>query len=101
MDFNTIDNSLYLESDDFLKIYDPLLDANIFPKVDAIATDPSGKSPNPNPVLLVDPALEDKAARSASHRVAINLSCTTGQLSDIMALLAKTGLDVNIKIHTQ
>jgi hypothetical protein len=65
--------------------------------VDAVTPDQGVEEPNS---VMVDPALGDKFAAIASHQVSINLSCTTGQLSNIMSLLASTGLVVNIKIDT-
>ncbi|KAK3380736.1 hypothetical protein B0T24DRAFT_616181 [Lasiosphaeria ovina] len=40
-------------------------------------------------------------ADTLSHSVSIKFSCTTGQLSNIMSLLASTGLPVNMKIDTE
>ena len=41
-----------------------------------------------------------KTADTLSHSVSINFSCSTGQLSSVMSLLASTGLPVNMKIDT-
>lgn len=50
--------------------------------------------------LAGDKSSQCKAAESLSHSVSIKFSCTTGQLSDVMSLLANTGLPINIKIDT-
>ncbi|KAI0442800.1 hypothetical protein F4803DRAFT_518056 [Xylaria telfairii] len=47
-----------------------------------------------------DKSAQCKASESLSHSVSIKFSCTTGQLSDVMSLLANTGLPINIKIDT-
>ena len=103
LDFTTLDGSLYLEPDMF-KDYSTTLPGDLgaptspFPTLDPMTPDPANKDSTPG---LVDPALADKAGEPLSHRVSINLSCTTGQLSNIMSLVASTGLVVNIKIDTQ
>lgn len=42
-----------------------------------------------------------KSSETLSHSVSIELSCTTGQLSNIMSLIASTGLPVNMKIDAE
>ncbi|KAH6660307.1 hypothetical protein BKA67DRAFT_653500 [Truncatella angustata] len=50
---------------------------------------------------VTDTALKEKSSERVSHQVSINFSCTTGELSNIMCLLASIGLVVNMKIDTQ
>ncbi|KAI1128809.1 hypothetical protein F5Y10DRAFT_264842 [Nemania abortiva] len=51
--------------------------------------------------LVGDTSPQPKAAEPLSHSVSIRFSCTTGQLSDVMSLLANIGLPINIKIDTE
>lgn len=55
------------------------------------------KSPSATPPRKA----QSETVDTLSHSVSIKFSCTTGQLSNIMSLLASTGLPVNMKIDTE
>ncbi|KUI52983.1 Myb-related protein B [Cytospora mali] len=119
-------NLYFADLDDILQQYNPVVGGNLAGPVPVTTgTFPTTTVDMLNPVspgnpgckdisivtaLPVDPALgtstgdaspPSKAAESLSHSVSIKFSCTTGQLSNIMSLLASTGLPVNMKIDTE
>ena len=51
--------------------------------------------------IPIDPALERSGTEPGLHRVSISLSCSTGELGNVMSLIAGTGLNVSIKVDTK
>lgn len=54
-----------------------------------------------SPRVSVPAASYEKTAETNLHRVSLNLSCTTSQLSSIMSRVADTGAVVNMTVDTE